>query len=102
MQVEDVTRVCLTSWWSANDQRDVAVCFGVFRQVIIDDQRVSPRLHELLTHGTACVRSEGFQTSRLSGSRHHNDGMLHRAILLQTSLRALYRGVLVTYFLHQT
>ena len=36
MQVEDITWIGLASWWSANDQRDVAVGFGVFRQVVID------------------------------------------------------------------
>src|SRR5260370_21302865 len=97
MQVEDITWIGLASWWAANDQRDIAVGFGVFGQVVIDDQRIAPRLHKLFTHCAARVRSNVLHRCWLSGSRYSADSMLHRFVLLQDSLCTRHRRVILTH-----
>src|SRR5207248_3206209 len=88
MQVEDITWIGFTSWGTANDQRNVAVSFRVFGQVIIDDEGVTSALHDLFAHGASGIRREVLQRCRFRSSRHDDDGMLHRAVLFQDGLRA--------------
>src|SRR5712692_10566720 len=96
MQVEHVAWIGLASGRAANDQRDVAVGFGVLGQVVIDDERVAPRLHELLTHRAARVGREVFERCRVRCACNYNDGMFHRAVFFQNGVRTGHRRVLLT------
>src|SRR5579859_2538368 len=96
MQVEHVAWIRFASGWAANDQRDVAIGFGVLGQVIIDDKRVASRLHELFTHRAARVGRDVFERRGVGCARYHDDGMLHRALFFQNGLCARYGRVLLT------
>ena len=52
-------------------------------QIIIDDKCILTLLHELFAHRTTCIRGQVLQRSRVGGPCHYDDGMLHRAVLLQ-------------------
>src|SRR6266566_5747574 len=96
MQVEDITWIGFTSRGTANNQRNVAVSFRVFGQVIIDDEGVTSALHDLFAYRASRVRREVLQRCRFRSSRHDDDGMLHRAILFQDGLGASNGRVFLT------
>ena len=52
-------------------------------EVIVDDQRVAAALHELFAHGSAGEGREVLQRSRVRRRGDDDDGVLHRAVLLQ-------------------
>ena len=83
VRVEDVAGVCLAAGRAAHQQRHLAVGPGVLRQVVVDAQRVAPGVHELLAHGDTGVRRQVLQRGRVRCGGGDDDGVLHRAVLLQ-------------------
>ena len=95
VQVEDVTRVGLASRRPAQQQRHLAVGPGMFGEVVIDHQRVAAVLAELLADGAAGIRRNVLQRRRLVGRRHHDDGVLERAVPLEDAHGARHRRPLL-------
>src|SRR3989304_1196733 len=55
VQIEDVSGIGLAARGTAQQERDLAVGPGVFRQIIVDDAGVAALLGELLPDGAAGV-----------------------------------------------
>ena len=53
VQVEDISGVCLTSGWTAQDKGYFTVCHGLLGEVVVDHQGVTPRVPEILSDGGA-------------------------------------------------
>jgi len=79
VQVEDVAGVGFTAGGAAQNQGYLTVGDGVFGEVVIDNQRVLPLIHEVFTHGTAGVGGEVLHGGAVGGGGTHDDGVLHGA-----------------------
>src|SRR3954469_4870679 len=83
VQVEDVARVRFATRRTAEQQRDFAVGLRVLRQVVIDAQRVAAAVAEVLAHGAGRVRTDVEQRRRVRRAGGNDDGVFHRAGVLE-------------------
>ncbi len=83
MQIEHIARVRLAACRSPQEQRDLTVRPGVLAQIVIDDERVFALPHEVLAHCAAREWGEVPQRRRVLSRNGHDDGVLHRAFLLE-------------------
>ncbi len=96
MQVEYVARISLAARRSVKQERHGAVGLRVLREIVVDDQNVLSLIHEVLADGGSRIRGEILQRRRLAGRRIYDDGILHRAVLLQRIYRLGHRGRLLS------
>ena len=52
-------------------------------KIVVNDQRVPAKVAEIFAHRAAAVRSDELHRGRVVGGRADNDGVIHRAVLLQ-------------------
>ena len=66
VQVEDVARVSLATRRTAQDQRNLAVGYGLFGKVVVNDQRMAAGVTEIFADGGArqTVRNIAMQPGR--------------------------------------
>ena len=83
MAVEDVAGIGLAPGGTPHQQRNLPVCLGLTRQVVVDDQRVLALEHEVLCHGAAAVGGHVLQRGRIAGPRHDHRGVLHSPLLAE-------------------
>ena len=83
VQVEDVARVGFAARRAAQQERDLAVGPGLLGEVVVDDQRVLAGVAEVLAHRAAGVRGDVLHGRRGGGARGDDDGVVHRAALLE-------------------
>src|SRR5579863_3785714 len=95
MQIKDVARVRLTPRRAAQQQRHLAVRLRVLREIVVHDENVFARIHELFGHRATGKRRQPAKRRRL-GRTHGNDGRVsHRALLLQNLSQRGDRRVLL-------
>ncbi len=97
MEVEDITRVCLTPWWASEDKRDLTVGDRLFGEVVIDHERVTARIAEILTDsstGIRCVVLHGGRVGRRSGN---DDGIVHGTVFLERAYEVSHGRGLLSY-----
>ena len=95
MQVEDVARVGLAARRTAQDQRHLAVGDGLFRQVVVNDQRIAARVAEIFADRGARERREILQCGRVGGRGGYDDRVVHGAFLPQGVDQRGYRRALL-------
>ncbi len=95
MEVEHVSWVRLTSWRTTQEERNAAVRNGVLREVVVNHESVLALVHEVLAERHARVRSKERHRSWLRSSRGNDDGVIHRAELLQALNYLHYRRALL-------
>ena len=83
MKVEDVSRVGFASGRTSEQQRHLAIGPRVLGEVVVNDERVFALVHEELGHGAPGIRREVLQGSGVRRVGGNDDGVLHRALLLQ-------------------
>eukprot|EP00756_Hemistasia_phaeocysticola_P032234 Hpha_TRINITY_DN16398_c1_g2::TRINITY_DN16398_c1_g2_i5::g.62838::m.62838 len=83
VQVEHVTGVRLTARRTAEQQGQLTVRNSLLRQVVVDDERVTPGVTELLTDGHTGERRQVLQTRGVRGRRRHDHGELQRVVQTQ-------------------
>ena len=83
MQIEHVAGIGFATRRSAQEQRDLPVGPGVLAQVVVDDERVLALPHEELAHGAAGERGQVPQRRGVLSRYGDDDGVLHRAFLLE-------------------
>ena len=83
VQVENVSRVSLTSRRTTEQKGHLSVGNGLLGQVIVDDQGVLSVVTEPLSHGTTREGSEVLERGGLGGGGGDNDGVLHGVVLLE-------------------
>jgi len=77
VQVEDITWVGFTSWWTSEEERHLTVSDSLLGQVIKDDEGVLAVLQEVLAHGGTGVRREVLERGSIRGRGRNDDGVLH-------------------------
>jgi len=97
MEIEDVSRICFTSGRTSEDQRDLAICDRLLREVVIYDKRMSSRVTEIFSDGGAGERCIILQCSRVSGCRGNDDGIIKCAFFLESLHDAGDRRSFLTY-----
>jgi hypothetical protein len=80
MQVEDVAWIGLAARRAAQQQREFAVCLGMFGEVVVDDQRVVARAHPALGERTPGEWREVLQAGERASLGDHDGGMRHGAM----------------------
>ena len=83
VQVEDVTRVRLAARRAPQQQRQLAVRLGLLREVVVHDERGLAVVHPVLAHRAAGVRREVLEHRFVGRGGVDDDGVLHRAVLLE-------------------
>ena len=78
MEVENVARIGLAAGRTLEDEGDLAVGYGLLGEVVIDDERVAPRVAELLPDGGSGERRVVLQRRRVGGRRGHDYRVVHR------------------------
>ena len=83
VQIEDIAGIGLATGRTAQQQRDLAIAYRMLGEVVIDHQRMAFRVAEVLAHGARRERSEVLHRRRLGRGGRDDDGVRHRAVLLQ-------------------
>jgi len=83
VQVEDISRVCLTPRRTAKQQRQLSVCSSLFGKIIVYAERVLPLVHEVLRHRCTRIRRDVLHRSRAGSRRADDDGVIHRTFTLE-------------------
>ena len=83
MEVEHVARECFTSWRTTEQQGNLTVSNSLFRQVIINDQRIFTAVTEVFAHCATGIRRQVLQCSRFRRGRHNNDSVGKCAVFFQ-------------------
>ena len=78
MEIEDVARERLAAGRTPQQERELAIRVGVLREVVVDAQRVLPRVEEVLAHRAAGERRHPLDRSGFLGRRRDDDRVLHR------------------------
>jgi len=68
---------------AAQEQRHLAIRRGVFREVIVHDQRVAAGVADVLADGAAGIRGDVLHRGGFGSGRGDDAGVLQRAVLLQ-------------------
>ena len=85
VEIEDITRVSLTTWWSSEEERHLSISDGLLGKIVVDDESVLAVVSEVLTNGTGGVRSQELKRSRLRGSSGNDDRVVHGVGILEGS-----------------
>jgi len=83
VQVEYITWVGLSSWWSSEEEGHLSVGDGLLGQIVVHDEGVSSVVSEPLTHGASRVWSEVLKWGGVGSSGDHNNAVLQAIGLLQ-------------------
>ena len=95
MQVEDVTWVCFTARWAAQQKGHGTVGFSLLREVIEDDEDVLAAVHPVLTDCGTRIWCEVLEACGVGCWGSNDGGVLHRAVLFQGGLHSRDRGRLL-------
>ena len=83
MQVEDITRIGLTSWRPSQQQGYLTIGPGLFGQIIIDNQGIFATITKVFAHGTTGIRRDVLHSGRVRRGSSNNNGVFHRAMFFQ-------------------
>jgi len=83
VQVEYITWVGLSSWWSSEEEGHLSVGNSLLGQIVVHDKSVSSVISEPLAHGATRVWREVLKWGGVSGSGDNNDAVLQAIGLLQ-------------------
>src|SRR5690349_1580742 len=68
----------------------------MFREVVVDDQCVTPRFHEFLAYSATCIRCKVLQWGRVRGPCDYHNGMFHCTMLFKNRQGSSYCRILLT------
>ena len=97
MQVEYIAGVGLAAGGTAQDERHLAVGHGVLGEVIVNNQRILPAVHEVFAHGAAGIGGQVLHGRAVGGGGYHHDAVGHGAGLLQLGHEAGDIGALLAH-----
>ena len=83
MKIEYITRICLTSWRSAEKQGKCTISRCVFTQIIINNEHILSVFHPFLTDCTSCIRCNILKRSQVTCRTRNNGCICHRAVFRQ-------------------
>ncbi len=79
MDIEDIARKGFPAGRPAQQQGKLAIGARVLGQVVVNDQDVAPRLHEVFRDAGRRIRRDIGQAGRIVAFADHDDGVVHRA-----------------------
>jgi hypothetical protein len=85
VEVEDVSRVGLTSRRTTKKEGHLTICDSLLGEIVIEDHGMLAVVSEVLTHGSASVRGKELQRSRVRGSGGDDDAVTHGVGLLESA-----------------
>ena len=97
MQVEYISRVCLASGRTTQDERNFSICHCLLRKIVIYDKGMTSRVTEIFTDcrsGKRCIIPEG---SRICSRSRHNYSIIHGTLFLQGVHKGCYGRSLLAY-----
>src|SRR5574344_1048060 len=97
MQIEHISRICLTSRWTAKDQRYLTISHSLFTQVIINDKSGETTVTEIFTDGSTCEWRIILHCSRICRCCRYHDSIRQSAVFLKGLHKCSYRRSLLTY-----
>jgi hypothetical protein len=68
MQVENVTRVSLTTWGSSEEEGHLSVSNSLLGKIVIDDESMLAIISEVFSNSATGVRGQELERSRVGGS----------------------------------
>ena len=83
VNVEDVAGEGFATGRPAQQEGKLAIGAGVMREVVVNDQHVAARFHEMLRDAGRGVRSDVGETRRVVALGHDHDGVIQRALFPQ-------------------
>ena len=96
VQEEDVAGVRFAAGRTAQEQRNFAIRDRVFRQIVVDDEDVFARVHEVFGHRAARVGRDVFERRRVGGARLHDRRVFERTFHLEARCECRDVRVLLT------
>ena len=83
VQVKDIAGIGLASRGTADQQRKRTIGNSMLGQVIVDDEDMLALVHEIFTHGAACVGGDILQGAELRCGRTDNGRVRHSTVFLK-------------------
>ena len=83
MQEEHVTRVGFATRRTAQQQRHLTIRLRVLGEIIVNDQHIFARVHQLFAHRATGERGDPAQRGRFRRAHRNDRGVRHRAFLFQ-------------------
>ena len=83
VDVEDVPGEGLPTGGAPEEKGELTIRASVLREVVVDDQHIASRLHEMLRDAGRGVRSDIGEARRVVALCHDDDGVVHRPLLPQ-------------------
>ena len=83
MKIEYITRICLTSRWTLQKQRQRTICHCMLWQIIIDNQHIFALIHKILCKAGSRIWRDILQRCRVARRCAYNNGVLHRSVFCQ-------------------
>ena len=96
VQIEHITRICLTSRRTTQNQRYLTISDSLFREVIIHHKGSKTTVTEILTDSSTSKRSIILHRCRISSRSGYHDGIRHSTVLLQSLNKSSYGRCLLT------
>ena len=96
VEIEHITWVSLTTWWSSEEERHLTVGNGLLGEIVVDDKGVLSVISEVLTNSASRVWGEELEWSGIGGSSSNDDGVLEAVSLLEESHDVGHGGSLLT------
>ena len=96
MKIENISRVCLTSRRTADQQGKCTVGNRMLAQIIINDENVFSLMHKILAHCTSGIRCNVLQRACLRSSSRNNNGVIHSAVSAKCFNHGRYGGTLLS------
>ena len=96
MEIEDVTRVGLTTGGSSQEKGHLSVGDGLLGEIVVDDEGVLGVVTEELTDGASRVGSQELERGGVGGGSGDDDGVLHAVSLLEQAADVGDRGPLLS------
>lgn len=85
MQVEYITWVGFSSWWSSEKEGHLSVSDGLFGQIVVHNQSVSTVVSEPLAHRASRVWSEVLKWGGVGGGGHYDDAVFQAISFFENS-----------------
>jgi hypothetical protein len=96
MEVENITRVGLTTWRTTKQQRHLTVGNSLLGEIIVENNSVLSVVTEEFSHGTSSVWSKELKRSRVGSGSSDNDAVIHGSLLVELSDKLGNGGTLLS------
>ena len=96
VDVENVAGKRFATGRAAQQEGELAIGARVVREVVVDDQHIATRFHEMLRDAGRGIRSDVGKAGRVIALGHDHDGVIHRALLPQVGHHLRHAGSALT------